>query len=104
MGGYRSPDRAHSVTSLRIVASVAPKLAKAFSLPDGPERDTLLEEAIGEAIDAGRESGEALKTENVRLRGELDNAEQAKLLLVKKVERLEGALREANERLARMER
>jgi hypothetical protein len=92
------------VTSLRVVASVAPKLARAFALPDCPERDTLLEEAIGEAIDAGRQAGEALKKENERLRGERDNAEQAKILLVKKVERLEGALREVNERIRRMER
>lgn len=96
MGGQ--PSRGRSVTSLRIVASVAPKLATAFALPDGPERDSLLEEAIGEAIDAGRQSGEALKAEVVRLRGELDNAEQAKTLLLAKVKRLEGALREATSR------
>lgn len=84
--------RGLSTRSLRVVRDVAPLLEAAFALPDGPERDAALEAAIGRAIDAGRESGELLRAELDRLRGELADALQVKALLVERNGRLAAAL------------
>jgi hypothetical protein len=91
-----------STRSLRVVAEVSPLLADAFRLPDGPDRDACLEVAIGRAIDAGREAGDAMRVELERLRGELADAQQAKSLLSERVRRLQSALDVANGRLARL--
>lgn len=91
-----------STRSLRVVHEVAPLLAAAFALPDGPERDAQLEAAIGHAIDAGRESGDAMRVELERIRGELADALQAKALLQEKARRLTAALNDSNARLARL--
>lgn len=99
---YRTRSASLSTRSLRVVREVAPMLAAAFALPDGPERDAQLEAAIGHAIDAGREAGDAMRAELERLRGELADALQAKSLLVERNRRLTTALDDANARLARL--
>ena len=91
-----------STRSLRVIAEVSPVLADAFRLPDGPDRDACLEVAIGRAIDAGREAGDAMRVELDRLRGELADAQQAKSLLSERVRRLQSALADANGRLSRL--
>jgi ABC-type transporter Mla subunit MlaD len=84
---------------MRVIADVSPLLADAFRMPDGPDRDACLEIAIGHAIDAGREAGDAMRAERDRLRGELADAQQAKNLLVERNRRLQAALDAANARI-----
>ena len=95
----RGRRRTISSRSLRVMSEVAPLLADAFHMPDGPNRDACLEIAIGRAIDAGREAGDAMRAELERLRGELADAQQAKSLLVERNRRLQAALEASNARL-----
>lgn len=83
-----------SVNSLRVVAELAPKLAIAIATPPGPERLQLLEEVIGAAIDAGRESQHEMDLKFQRVKGELADREQVVELLMQKTHMLQDALQE----------
>lgn len=81
-------------------------LERAFAV-EGAARAELLEQAIGQAIDAGREAGAAKAQEADRLRGELADRQQVVELLREKLARTEeqlrvktNALRDANARIA----
>lgn len=90
-----------SARSIRVVGEITPLLVRAFALPQGTEREGLLAEAIGRAIDAGRESGDAMRAEIERLRGERNDERQAKELLTEKCARLQKTLDVLGARLAR---
>lgn len=101
--GARRP-RPTSARSIRAIAEITPLIVDAFGKPSGTEREELLAEVIGKAIDIGRESGEQMAATIKRLEGELNDERQAKLLLGEKVARLQKALDDANARLARGDR
>lgn len=87
--------RAISPAVRRASSSVIPRVAAIPELPEGPEQEAALAEVFGAAMDLITGSAKELVAKNVRLEGELANAQQEVELLRTERDRY----REENRRL-----